>query len=235
MRVAGVDGCRSGWLFVGRRLGEPAVHALVYPTTPELLAQAANFDVIAVDIPIGLPDKGSRQADIEARRALGRPRGSSVFPAPIRPALRAMSRAEASEITRAADGRGVGAQAWGIYPKVREIDAIMAANPRLQEIVREVHPEISFWAWNGGEPMRHSKRSHEGRAERRALIDAHFGPDVVARIRDQYPHSSRVGPDDILDALAALWSAERVARGEGATIPAQPPLDSMGLRVEMVY
>ena len=40
--------------------------------------------------------------------------------------------------------------------------------------------------------------------------------------------------DDILDAFAALWTAERIALGISQTIPAVPPKDSFGLRMEIV-
>jgi len=42
----------------------------------------------AIDIPVGLPDTGSREADSVARKFIG-PRASSVFPCPIRLALEA--------------------------------------------------------------------------------------------------------------------------------------------------
>jgi predicted RNase H-like nuclease len=41
-------------------------------------------------------------------------------------------------------------------------------------------------------------------------------------------------PDDVLDAFAALWSADRIARGEAINLPAIPPRDSVGLRMEIV-
>ena len=37
-----------------------------------------------------------------------------------------------------------------------------------------------------------------------------------------------------LDAFAALWSSERVAVGKALLLPAAPPVDSCGLRMEMV-
>jgi predicted RNase H-like nuclease len=55
----------------------------------------------------------------------------------------------------------------------------------------------------------------------------------VERVLDQRP--TGVARDDIIDALAALWTAERIARGEARMLPPQPPVDEMGLRMEMVY
>jgi predicted RNase H-like nuclease len=42
------------------------------------------------------------------------------------------------------------------------------------------------------------------------------------------------GSDDLLDAFAALWSGERVVAGKEFLLPAKPPLDTCGLRMEMV-
>ena len=37
------------------------------------------------------------------------------------------------------------------------------------------------------------------------------------------------GMDDLYDALAALWSAERIARGEARSLPEPGEVDAMGL------
>jgi predicted RNase H-like nuclease len=55
--------------------------------------------LITIDIPIGLPDTGSRAADHAARVAVG-PRWQSVFLTPIRAALEAPTYAEANEGVR---------------------------------------------------------------------------------------------------------------------------------------
>jgi predicted RNase H-like nuclease len=189
---------------------------------------------MAVDIPIGLTNAGRRQCDAQARALLGAPRGNSVFPAPIRPAINASSRAVASQITQATDGRKVGAHAWGIFRKVRDLDAVLVANVARQHQIREIHPELSFWAWNGSRPMAYKKKSKQGELERRRLIDAHYGNQVVGQIRIKY-RVGQVGHDDIQDALAALWTAERIVVGTAIVIPDPPPLDSAGLRMEIWY
>jgi predicted RNase H-like nuclease len=79
--LAGVDGCRGGWIAVideGERL-----NSRVFPDWSQPMTELERATLIGVDIPIGLPGKGSRACDLEARRRLGRPRGSSVFPAPV--------------------------------------------------------------------------------------------------------------------------------------------------------
>jgi predicted RNase H-like nuclease len=150
----------------------------------EVLALVDGF--VAVDMPIGLPALGSRRAcDTAARKALG-PRRSSVFPAPSREALAANSFAEVT---------GLSIQAWNLVPKVREVDE--AWQPR----VREVSPELAF-AVLAGHPMAHPKRTADGRAER-----------LDALALGEVPRARGAAADDVLDALACLVSAHRLAAG----------------------
>lgn len=232
--IAGVDGCRAGWLCIWKDIETGKTSHQVFPYAHDLIHQIPMPSVIAIDIPIGLTDAGKRECDCQARKLLGQPRGTSVFPAPIRPALAAKSRMEASEITRVMDGRGVGAHAWAIVPKVKEIDSILARQPDLQNVVHEVHPELSFWAWNGWKPMSMAKKKSEGKAQRRRLIDAYFGNEIFQSIRSGNCKKD-VADDDINDALAALWTAERILEGKAQRIPEMPPSDSCGLRMEMWY
>ena len=233
--IVGVDGCRDGWICVAKKMETGAIRSAVYSTAAEVIFQQPEPAFIAIDIPIGLTDKGRRQCDTLARERLGEPRRRSVFPALIRPALRAASRQEAAEITERMDGRRVSCQSWSLFPAIRDVDRCLSNDTQLQERVREIHPELCFWAWNGGRPMGESKRNPEGSAERHQLIDAFFGDQAVREIRLQQPAKSQVADNDIFDAFAALWTAERIYRGEAQRIPEQPPVDAVGLRMEMWY
>ena len=81
-QIAGIDGCRSRWLAIVHVPGSSSFVTQVLETG-ELSAQP--WALAAIDIPIGLPDSGAREADRAARKFIG-PRASSVFPCPIRPA-----------------------------------------------------------------------------------------------------------------------------------------------------
>ena len=83
-KFVGVDGCKGGWFSVGLDNCD-GYEVQVFKTFDELLAHYAEACLVLVDIPIGLPQGGEgRDCDPEARKLLGRPRGSSVFPTPTR-------------------------------------------------------------------------------------------------------------------------------------------------------
>ena len=220
--LVGVDGCRGGWIAAtreGAQWIERVAELFCSPPAPEL---------VAIDIPIGLVDAGARHCDREARRLLPA-RASSVFRPPIRPMLAARSHAEACAIGRALDGKGISAQCWAIADKIREVAALVRGEPTARRALREVHPELAFALMNGGAPVAQGKRTPAGRAQRRALLEAQLG--AVVRAADA--RALRCQPDDLLDAFAALWSAERIARGTALALPADPPRDAHGIAMSI--
>jgi predicted RNase H-like nuclease len=169
LRVLGVDACRAGW--VGVAVHDGGVTVRVAKTVETLVADSetdGELAAIGIDIPIGLPDAGRRQADVLAYACAG-PRRSSVFMAPVRSALQAGSHAVAIEVNRALAGEGVSAQAYGLQSKILEVDAWVRHAGRR---VVEVHPELSF-ARLAGSPLPDGKRTWAGAQRRwRLLADA---------------------------------------------------------------
>jgi predicted RNase H-like nuclease len=189
-------------------------------------------DLIALDVPIGLPDRGSRDCDVAARRLLGPGRGSSVFPAPIRPVLEACSHGEACAIRESVEEKRLSIQSWAIVPKIREVDVALRTSAELRSRVREVHPEVCFYHVASGRPMTHAKKKRRGREERLDLLRPAFGSAVDAALADR--RVLGCAADDIVDAFVGLWTARRVWAGEAVTIPGAPPRDRHGLPMEMV-
>lgn len=235
--VAGVDGCRAGWVVVLRDRLAGTHLALVVPSFHAVLALREAPAVIAVDVPIGLlatASAGGRECEVLARQLL-RTRASSVFSAPTRPALgafraggdyQAVSTANRGGVTTAP---GLSRQTFGILPKIDEVDAALSS--ALQGVVREVHPELCFAEANSGTPMTHSKKTSTGRTERVALL-RHLG--FVAPLQllgAKRPKGTK--SDDLLDACIACWTADRVATGMAVVTPSTPPTDSRGLRMEL--
>ena len=171
--VIGVDACRDGWIAASRD-GSGTIRCRRIRQLADLFVGPARPRIVAVDTPIGLLDQGSRDCDVEARRLLGT-RRSSVFPAPIRPILTARSHADASRIRRLVEGKGVSIQTWAIVPKIAEVDRLLHADMKRRDIVREVHPEVSFLFLNGGRPIHSSKKKSAGHRERAALLQTWFG------------------------------------------------------------
>jgi predicted RNase H-like nuclease len=227
-QIAGIDGCRSQWLAIAHVPGSSSFTAQVLATS-ELAAQP--WALAAIDIPIGLPDRGAREADGAARKFVG-PRASSVFPCPIRPALEATSWEEACEITYRHNGHRISRQTFGILPKIRAVDECVRSTD-LRHRLFEVHPEVSFASWQGA-PMLHAKKDARGHEDRRALIARHFGPEAFASAVAQVGARS-VAADDIADAFAALWSAERLLAGTARRLPDVPTFDSYGLPMHIWY
>ena len=222
--LIGADGCTGGWITAERLDG--SMRWARIERLEVLFERASAPGVLAVDAPIGLLERGSRDCDVAARAVLG-PRRSSVFPAPLRPLLATASYAEASRLRREIEGKGLSRQTWGILPKIRELDDLLRSNAAARAVTREVHPELSFLKLSRDRPLGASKRTAEGRAERLALLRGWCGDAVERALADR--RALACAADDILDAFAALWSAERIARGVAISLPPEPPRDAVGL------
>jgi predicted RNase H-like nuclease len=236
--VAGVDGCRGGWLVALSDLQSGSCELRLCATFAEILDLAEAPAIIAVDMPIGLPDqagRGGRACDVGARSRLGE-RQSSVFSVPARAAIMEndYARACATALARSDPPRKVSKQCFHLFHKIREIDDLMT--PALQARVYECHPELAFWAMNGHRPMSLPKKVRNrpdapGLTERRILLECHgFRPDLFEM--PPWPRSL-VGADDIVDACVLSWSAARIVRGDAIRLPPEPPVDGRGLRMEI--
>lgn len=232
--IAGVDGCHAGWLAISRSLKDDEIDSKLFLSFTELMSNLPTQMFLAVDIPIGLPSAGERECDQKARSLLGKPRSSSVFPAPVRSAVKAKTHEEASRITHEIDGRRMSVQLWSLLPKIREVDQYLSADITRQTRVREIHPELSFWAWNGKSPMIEKKKHKDGIAARKKLVGVHFGKSAFDKVRSQFT-KHQVADDDICDAFASLWTAERIAKGEASVVPTSSSIDDVGLRMELWY
>jgi len=174
-----------------------------------LTKRPPDLAYLAIDIPIGLFDR-PRACDIAARKLLGLPRRSSVFPAPCRGALLASDHPAASACNRRITGKGLTIQAWRIAPKIKQVDDVLMC----QQWAFEVHPEVCFWALNGGNPMRYKKKSAGGAMERLTLLRRIF-PKIDVHLVSR---PLGVGKDDLLDAAVAAWTALRLHNAEARQV-----------------
>lgn len=227
----GVDGCPGGWLAA---LESPSslIECRVYSRFDLLMNDLPQGSIAAVDIPIGLPEGGSRICDLMARQQLGPKRGSSIFPAPIRSLLDAADYRTACDIRERIDGKKISKQLWNIIPKIREVDDFLSRSagvPPAGVHVVEASPELCFLCMADCVPVHPAKRTLEGRRLRMKLLENHFG----ILIRDVIDTARRQGGriEDILDALACLWTARRIRNGSSRRLPEEAPLDRNGLKM----
>ena len=221
--VLGVDACPAGWVGV---VIDPQRRASVFVAPDitglvELVRERHDVPVVAVDIPIGLPDAGGRQADAEARRVLVG-KASSVFSTPVRAAVEAATYEEARAANLAATGgrTSVSAQAYALREKVLQVDAWVRGRPGARVI--EVHPEVSF-ARMAGAPLLARKKDADGVRARREALAAH---GIVA---PAWFRGAGFGEDDLLDACAVAWTAVRHALGVSESYPEVPEVFSDGI------
>ncbi len=233
--VAGADGCKAGWVVVGRNMRTSVVHVRLARTFAEVMGASESPRITAVDIPIGLLDHaehGGRPADRAAREFLGPPRGGSVFPSPVRGALRARDYTAAVAASRASSAEhiGISKQTFGILPKIAEVDVAMDRGA--QSHVKECHPELAFAEMAGGRPLRATKRTGDGQRERLALLKAAGFADPLGVAREAL-RMPGVAVDDVLDAFACCWTAGRIVDGRAVRVPDRPGRDARGLLMEI--
>jgi predicted RNase H-like nuclease len=218
--VVGVDGCRGGWL--AAIWADDGVSWSWTRDVGSLLALPA--EAIAIDMPIGLAERGRRACDVAARDLLGQ-RRSTVFDAPLRPVLSSPSYAAARVMLAEMGERSMSAQAFGLLRAVRDLDE--ALSPADEMRVVEAHPELAFLRM-GGRPLA-AKKTAAGRTERLELLAATW-PEVAA-IAAAAPRPA--APDDALDALSCAWVARRWTRG-AAIVIGTGERDARGLPMRIV-
>ncbi|WP_127169611.1 DUF429 domain-containing protein [Xanthomonas sp. BRIP62415] len=235
MQCVGIDGAGSGWLAVWE--AGDGLQFAGYPSVAALASALGGVAVLGVDIPIGLSEHAPRVADAQARRFVGGRRACSIFSAPLRGMLHARTQAEASALHQALDHegqRGFGVQSFALLSKIRAWDDAVRADPAWAERVFEVHPEVSFAVLAGGQGLAAGKKSRAGHQQRAALLGQCYGARPVAALLERVPRAL-AKPDDVLDALVACWSAQRIAAGTAGSLPAVVERDACGLRMGIHY
>lgn len=239
-KYVGVDGCKAGWFSVG--FDDDGDYGFwVAATFADLLDAVPDAELVLVDIPIGLPDGADeRKCDLLARKKLRWPRSSSVFRVPIRKAVEKVAagpnyRAAASKIQFQTTCTYISPWTFGIVPKIAEV------NDELEDRdggphVREVHPELCFWALNRESAMKRKKSTIGGQEERLCVLERSVVENRARQIHlDARRYCKDLGDgvedDDILDALAAAVTARR-GHNKLKSLPANPQPDDVG---KMLY
>ena len=245
----GIDWAKGQWLCIG--LGRDGGHD--YELAKDIgeayeKLQRRNAQIALIDVPIGLPDNADeRQCDILARREVGC-RTSSVFPVPCRQAVEAyrdtsgdkFAKQEAGKCISRKVARGpMSIQTWSIVPQIVEVDSFLCKNTDAQEIFREFHPEVCFYAFKGQSLCPGKKIRRKGVAERMNILLSK--KEYLPRVKDIFDSvrtnhlKKEVGDDDILDAMIGALTAKLGYCGKYKTLPSNLPQDAHGLPMQMLY
>lgn len=222
-RVAGIDGYPRGWVAVVLEDGRFA-DASVAKELGILIAGLGDVAAIGLDMPIGLPEQGFREADQLARDFVG-PRRNSVFMTPPRIVLEAPTPDEAHRRCLELTGKSISSQALALGKRILEADAVARGDSR----VHEVNPEVSFKALAGAH-LAFAKSTWAGIVLRRQLL---AGAEIV--LPDDLGSAGAAGADDVLDAAVAAWSAWRIATGDMRSLPADPRIGADGHAAAIWY
>lgn len=217
----GIDGCRGGWLLALLRADGWIEFELLRALEDWQGCAAA----LAIDMPIGLlPGRRAEPRPPERLvRALLGPRRASVFTPPTRRMLTAREYDPARQ-------PGLSVQAFHLIRRIAELDRWLEQPPACP--FGEAHPELAF-AQLHGRPLETSKKTPEGRALRRRLLERQrqiplrrVGP-ALAEAERRWPRS-QVAADDLLDALVLTLVARALAAGTASRFAGEPDRDERG-------
>ena len=229
--AVGIDGCRAGWVAAFRLDGKPAL--AIVKTLSELAPHLGRETTVMIDMPIGLvSDDSRRQCDTLARERLKPYRSSSVFGVPPRAVTGICDYPQANALSRELTGKGLSKQSFYLFPKIRELDDWLMNHERRGEWY-ECHPEVAFAQLNSGIALKASKKTEIGRAERMTLLADVSGVDIALERASQDYKRKDVLPDDCIDALVCLLTAERQL-DQRIVIPATPEKAERGLTMAIV-
>ena len=227
--LAGVTTCPGGWLVLPARLAGITVScedAFVVSRLFDVLDYRPRFDSAAINIPIGLnetPNGRFRPCELEARQYVGWPRSVAINGVPSRAALRAEAN-DAMEM-----------EPWMTRHDRRRLRWLREAEKEIQPFHARNwfsgHPDISFTAMNGDEPLSTSPYHEDGRLERLELIRSQL-PGVDGVITRVPPAGAAVV--HMLAAAAMLWTARRGSGRAISRMPLDPFWDNEGMRMELV-
>src|SRR5258708_27656412 len=234
--VAGVDGCKAGWVVAFVEANHEDIRVRVMERFTDIFAAPEEPCLVAVDIPIGLPahiGPQGRGPECAVRPLLG-DRQSSVFAVPSLGAVYAQDYGAACRValTTSDPPKKVSKQLFMIAPKIREVDETLRQTPSLTGRVFEVHPEVAFWRLSGGRALPEPKKVKgrpfgPGLALRRTLLT----DDGFSKATTEQAAPSGAAIDDLLDSLACAAIARRILARVPVPFPGPPWPDEFGFPV----
>ena len=199
-----------------------------------MIFNIAQFDDMLVDMVMGLPsdkEQYEKRPDKIARKIV-KPRSSTVFAGPTRQAVYEFTKEKQKEANVSAIGKDLSEQTIAIIPKMREVDEFLLSNEEYMNVIRESHLEVCFARLNG-EVLMTNKSEGDGITDR-----VHVLSMFLEELSEEYVRKSakELGckPDDILDAVCLVVTANLDAQGRTEIIPENPSTDDKGIKMQMV-
>ncbi len=216
--IFGIDGCRFGWVVAEEKtkgdLSIQLIESLNY-----LESVISKKAIAGIDIPLAIHEKGFRMADAEARVLL-KSRASTIFSAPAKETLLSDNYNDACAINESICGKKISKQSWFLFSKIKEARTIFCqAHKKIK--LYEVHPELSFMAMNDMRVIELGKKTDEGFKMRHKLVKKLFSKFDFEQTRANFKRCD-VADDDILDAIAVLWSTQKIVANMAFYVPKKP-------------
>ena len=216
--IFGIDGCRFGWVVAEEKtkgdLSIQLIESLNY-----LESVISKKAIAGIDIPLAIHEKGFRMADAEARVLL-KSRASTIFSAPAKETLLSDNYNDACAINESICGKKISKQSWFLFSKIKEARTIFCqAHKKIK--LYEVHPELSFMAMNDMRVIELGKKTDEGFKMRHKLVKKLFSKFDFEQTRANFKRCD-VADDDILDAIAVLWSTQKIVANMASYVPKKP-------------
>jgi predicted RNase H-like nuclease len=216
--VFGIDGCKSGWIVAEKKIENEL--SITFIKSLDQLEKLIRKEAIAgIDIPLQIHEYGFRMADKEAR-ALLKSRASTIFSAPAKKTLLAKSYRDACEINFSVCGKKLSKQTWFLFEKIKEARTLFCQKEKNLKLY-EVHPELSFMAMNDMKVIEFGKKTNDGFKMRYLLLKKFFPKFNFEEVRAKFKKKD-VADDDILDAVAVLWSTQKIIDKIVSYVPKDP-------------
>lgn len=214
--VVGADVCQGSWAAI-RLVDGLFDRGAVLPTLSEVARTfGKDASTIAVDIPLSyaLPGTKGRMCEREGRAMLG-PRRSSMFDTYPQAILEAPNHSIANTLAQKTVGCGIPQQSFGLRKAIAEAISLSAEDPR----IHETHPELVFSSLAGSLA---AKKSWTGFRQRLEALE-----NVGILLPIEFPEMDHAAMDDVIDAAAAAFAADRIAQGIGQRVPSQGSDESL--------
>jgi 8-oxo-dGTP diphosphatase len=232
MIVAGVDGCRFGWIMV--KWNGNAYTYGIYKSINDLVEENSDLKRILIDMPIGLGSlKVKRTIEQKMRREL-KYRHSTVFNPPCRKAVYELNDDAARKINIKLENKSLSVQSLNIRNKIRELDELLRTQ-NSYDIV-ESHPEICFKYLNNGVTLLSKKSNESGMIERLEVL-SNFDKSIDKLLEKVSKETLRkhVKKDDIIDAMCLCLVNKLGAETNLNYILDENIKDDYGIEMKIAY